>query len=117
MSKAKKKTSKKITTGAKKATEASKEASQEKQPKTGQRRSPGAKRSSGLDAAAQVLSEAGEPMSCKTVVERMLAQNLWQTKGKTPASTIYAAVLRDIAAKGQASRFRKVGRGQFALKT
>jgi len=115
MSKAKKKTSKKSTTGAKKATEASKEASQEKQPKTGQRRGPGAKRSSGLDAAAQVLNEAGEPMSCKAMVERMLADGLWHTSGKSPQATIYAALIREIAKKGDASRFRKTGPGKFTL--
>ena len=69
----------------------------------------------GLDAALQVLRDAGEPLSCKTMVERMLAQGLWQTNGKTPAATIYAAILREISTKGDASRFRKTGRGQFTL--
>ena len=44
---------------------------------------------SGLDAAATVLAEAGEPLNTKTMVERMLAKGLWTTGGKTPASTIY----------------------------
>ena len=111
----KKKKSKKATTGAKKATEASKEPTQEKQPNTGQRGGNGAKRASGLDAAAQVLGEAVEPMGCKAMVEKMLAQGLWQTKGKSPASTIYAAIIREIAAKGDASRFKKTDRGKFVL--
>ena len=75
----------------------------------------GKKRSSGLDAAAQVLAEAGEPLNTKTMVERMLAKGLWQTGGKTPAATIYAAILRECATKGDASRFRKVERGKFEL--
>jgi len=75
----------------------------------------GAKRTSGLDAAAQVLAEAGEPLDAKTMVERMLAKGLWQTNGKTPAATIYAAILRECQTKGDKARFRKVGRGQFAL--
>ena len=73
------------------------------------------KRASGLDAAAQVLAEAGEPLNTKTMVERMLAKGLWQTGGKTPAATIYAAMLREINIKGDASRFRKVERGKFEL--
>ncbi len=69
----------------------------------------------GLDAAAQVLAEAGEPLDTKTMVARMLDKGLWQTKGKTPAATIYAAIIREIAKKGDASRFCKVDRGKFAL--
>ena len=82
---------------------------------TGERGAKGAKRASGLDAAAQVLAEAKEPLTAKEMVERMLAKGLWQTTGKTPAATIYAAVIREIAAKGDDSRFRKVGRGKFEL--
>jgi len=100
-------------TGAKKATKASKDAKATTKRDTGERRATGAKRASGLDAAAKVLADADEPMSCKTIVERMLAKGLWQTKGKTPASTIYAAISREIAAKGDDARFRKVARGQF----
>ena len=70
---------------------------------------------SGLDAAATVLAEAGEPLNTKTMVERMLAKGLWKTGGKTPASTIYAAIIREIALKGAGARFRKVERGRFEL--
>ena len=127
MPKAKKKKSKKVPkkpTHAKKTAKASKDAPKPKkadlsacnaQAGTGEPRDTRAKRPSGLDAAAQVLGQVGKPMSCKAIVERMLAQGLWQTKGKTPSATIYAAIIRHIAAKGQASRFRKTGRGKFAL--
>ncbi len=70
---------------------------------------------SGLDAAAQVLGEAGEPLNTKEMVDRMLAQGLWKTGGRTPASTIYAAILRECATKGDKARFRKVARGKFEL--
>jgi len=70
---------------------------------------------SGLDAAAQVLAEVGQPLSAKEMVDRMLAQGLWQTGGKTPAATIYSAIIREISVKGDASRFRKVERGKFEL--
>ena len=106
---------------AKKATKATAKA---KKVHTGERRGKGAKqgekkaakkRPSGLDAAAQVLAEAKEPLGCKEIVDRMLSQGLWQTKGATPAATIYAAVIREIATKGDAARFRKVERGKFEL--
>ena len=70
---------------------------------------------SGLDAAAKVLADAGEPLGCKEMVERMLAKGLWKTSGKTPAATIYAAIIREIAKKGKDARFRKVDRGRFEL--
>jgi hypothetical protein len=37
----------------------------------------------------------------------------WKTEGKTPASTIYAAIIRQVRAKGKDARFRKTDRGQF----
>jgi len=49
-------------------------------------------RRSGLDAAAQVLAEAGEPLTAGEMVKRMLDGKLWKTSGKTPAATIYTAV-------------------------
>jgi len=76
----------------------------------------GERKGGALDAAVQVLKTAGGgPLGCKEMVERMLAKGLWQTKGKTPAATLYAAIIREIAAKGKDARFRKDGRGQFAL--
>ena len=76
----------------------------------------GDRKGGALDAAVQVLKTAGGgPLGCKEMVERMLAKGLWQTKGKTPAATLYAAIIREIAAKGKDARFRKDGRGQFAL--
>jgi len=38
---------------------------------------------------------------------------LWATKGATPEATLYAAVIREIAAKGKESRFKKHDRGLF----
>ena len=70
---------------------------------------------SGLDAAAKVLADAREPLDTKTMVERMIGQGLWTTGGKTPAATIYAAIIREIAVKGDASRFVKSDRGKFAI--
>ena len=70
---------------------------------------------SALDAAAKVLAEAGQPLSCPELIAAMAAKGYWSSpKGKTPAATLYAALTRAATTKGAAARFRKVGRGQFA---
>ncbi|MHB9071872.1 MAG: winged helix-turn-helix domain-containing protein [Sedimentisphaerales bacterium] len=69
----------------------------------------------GLNAVVRVLQEAGQSLNCRTIVERMLQQEYWQTNGKTPQATINAAIAREIKTKGDNSRFRKVQRGLFAL--
>lgn len=70
---------------------------------------------SGLDAAAKVLADAGQPMRARELVNTMIERGLWKSGGKTPWATIYAAMLREITAKGKASRFRKTDRGLFAF--
>jgi hypothetical protein len=72
------------------------------------------KRMSGLDAAAKVLATAKEPLGCGEIFERIQAQKLWKTGGKTPGATLNAAIIREIKGKGKESRFKKVGRGKFA---
>ena len=69
-----------------------------------------------LDAAVQVLKTKGEAMNCKAMVEAMLEKGLWSTGGKTPAATLYSAILREITVKGSEARFKKTDRGQFTLK-
>jgi HB1, ASXL, restriction endonuclease HTH domain len=70
---------------------------------------------SALDAAAKVLAETGQPLSCPELIAAMAAKGYWSSpKGKTPAATLYAALTREATTKGAAARFRKVGRGQFA---
>ena len=74
-----------------------------------------AKKYSALDAAALVLREAGQPMSCPELIAQMTAKGYWTSpKGKTPASTLYAAIAREVKLKGTASRFTKTGPGRFA---
>lgn len=70
---------------------------------------------SGLDAAAKVLKDAGEPMRARALVDAMISGGLWKSGGKTPHATIYAAMIREIAAKKSAARFRKTDRGLFAF--
>ncbi len=73
------------------------------------------KRLTGLDAVAQILREAGRPMTAKDMVQAALDRGLWTTTGRTPDRTIYAAITRDMAARGRQSRFRKGSNGKFAL--
>jgi hypothetical protein len=74
----------------------------------------GPKKPSLLNLAAEVLAKAGKPMGCKEIVEAVLKGGQWKTKGKTPAATLYSAIIREIADRSRGSRFRKVERGQFA---
>jgi len=70
---------------------------------------------SGLDAAVKVLAEAGTPLTIKQIVERILAQSLWRTKGKTPEATMHSAISKEIKLKGADSRFQKAERGLFTI--
>lgn len=53
-----------------------------------------------LDAAVKVLQAAGKPMQCGEIVQQALAKGYWHTKGATPSATLYAAMIRECAAKG-----------------
>jgi hypothetical protein len=77
-----------------------------------------AKKLSALDAAALVLRESGQPMSCPELIVQMAAKGYWSSpKGKTPASTLYAALAREAKLKGKESRFQKTGPGRFAFRS
>ena len=71
---------------------------------------------SALDAAAKVLAEAKQPMSTKEMIDAMAAKGYWKSpRGKTPAATLYSAILRERQKKGKEARFKKVERGKFTL--
>jgi hypothetical protein len=68
-----------------------------------------------IDAAAKVLAEKGEPMTCKEMIDAMAAKGYWTTPGgKTPWATLYSSIAREIRDKGKESRFKKSDRGKFA---
>ena len=74
-----------------------------------------AKKLSALDAAAQVLAQTGQPMACKEMIEAMAQKGYWSSPGgKTPSSTLYSAITKEISTKGKESRFKKTDRGRFA---
>jgi len=83
-----------------------------KAPKPAKEKKP--KRVSALDAAAQVLVKATKPMRATEMLAEMEAKGLWKSPGgKTPEATLYAAIIREIAAKGEKARFKKHERGVF----
>jgi hypothetical protein len=81
------------------------------------KKAPKEKKLSAIDAAAQVLASAKEPMNAKELIEAMKAKALWTSPGgETPHATLFSAIIREISVKGKESRFVKAGRGKFAAK-
>ena len=69
-----------------------------------------------LDAAAKVLAgKKKTAMTCRELIAVITERKMWSSpNGKTPHATLYAAMIREIAAKGKDSRFQKTERGKFA---
>jgi hypothetical protein len=85
-------------------------------PQVAKRSKDPAKKLSALDAAARVLGESKEPMNCPQMIEAMAAKGFWKSPaGKTPGSTLYAALKREITTKKGEARFRQSGPGKFSL--
>jgi hypothetical protein len=73
------------------------------------------KKLSALDAAEKVLSEKGVAMTCQELIGTMAAKGYWSSPGgKTPAATLYSAMMREINTKGNNSRFVRPAPGRFA---
>jgi hypothetical protein len=50
------------------------------------------------------------------MIEKMATKGYWTSPGgKTPASTLYAAIIRHIAIQGDEAVFQKTGKGTFAV--
>jgi hypothetical protein len=98
------------------ATKTTKKAEKTKAPKSAKpAKAKGDGKLSCLDAAAKVLSEKRGPMTTGEMIEAMAAKKYWTSPGgKTPAATLYSAILREINTKGKESRFEKTERGKFA---
>lgn len=78
-------------------------------------------RISALTAAAQLLADRATKertagLSAHDLIGRMAKAKLWSSPGgKSPASTLYAAMLREINSRGEESRFARGERGRFTL--
>lgn len=84
-------------------------------PKASKAKPAGPKKVSLIDAAYAYLAETGTPAKPKDIVTALAESGAWSTNtGKTPDATLSAAIGREIATKGDAARFRKVGPGTFA---
>jgi hypothetical protein len=76
----------------------------------------GPKKLSAIDAAAKVLGEAGTALNCQEMIDAMAKKGYWTSPGgKTPAATLYSAILRELQTKGNDSRFKKTERGKFGV--
>ena len=54
-------------------------------------------------------------MNCQELIKAMADKGYWTSPaGKTPAATLYSAIAKEIATKGQEARFTKTERGKFA---
>jgi hypothetical protein len=100
-------------------TDDGKKASKAKGKKTAKAKAEGEakeKRLGCLDAAARVLGETGQAMTCQEMIDAMATKGYWTSpNGKTPAATLYSAIAREITTKAKESRFVKSERGKFAL--
>lgn len=67
------------------------------------------------EAAIKILKEAEEPLSAKEITEIAMDEELIETSGATPEATMAAQLYTDIN-NNTSSKFKKVGRGMFALK-
>jgi hypothetical protein len=55
-------------------------------------------------------------MTSKEMIDAMAAKGYWTSPGgKTPAATLYSAILRELQTKRAEPRFVKTERGRFAL--
>lgn len=77
-----------------------------------------AKGKSLLAAAIEVLKASDEPLNCRQMVAAAKERGLWTPgAGKTPEQTLYSSIRREIAAKGDASRFAvSPSKGHFAYR-
>ena len=81
------------------------------------KKEPKTKKMSCLDAAAQLLADAGMSMTTGEMIDAMAKKGLWSSpNGRTPAATLYSAILRELKTKGKDPRFKKTERGKFAAK-
>jgi hypothetical protein len=66
-------------------------------------------------AAYVLLEQAGGPLHYKELTARAIRNKLLSSKGKNPAGTMYALLLRDIARNGRKSLFAKLAPAHFSL--
>ena len=74
------------------------------------------KKLSALEAAARVLTQTKQALSCPELIAAMAAQGYWTSPGgKTPQATLASALQREIVIKKDQSRFKKTAPGRYEL--
>ena len=68
-----------------------------------------------IDAAYEILRDAGKPLHYSEITKRMLAQKLWNTTGQTPWESVNARLSTDIKDRGLDSRFTRESPGVYTL--
>ena len=76
----------------------------------------GEKKLSALEAAARVLAETKQALSCSELIAAMASQGYWTSPGgKTPEATLSSAIQREMVVKKDRSRFKKTAPGRYTL--
>lgn len=68
-----------------------------------------------LEAVAIILREAAEPLHYREITRRIVERALWVPGGRTPEATVNARLASVIKKHGDASGFRRVGKGIFEV--
>lgn len=68
-----------------------------------------------LNAIEKVLLEAQRPLHYREITRCLLVKGLWKSSGKTPWHSIKSRLIEDISRYEDASRFKRVDRGVYAL--
>jgi hypothetical protein len=68
------------------------------------------------DAIIEVLRKEGTAMHYTAIAERVVADDLRQAVGATPASTVNAIITTSINSEGERSPFQRVARGEYVLR-
>lgn len=69
-----------------------------------------------IEAAAQALRDAGEPLHYREIAKRTLRDGMWKTSAKVPDSAMRHALNRNIEKYGGKSLVIKIRRGVFGLR-
>lgn len=64
-----------------------------------------------LTAARVVLADAPQPLTADAIYARMSDQGLWRNHHARPEAVVAAAIASDIGRRGDASEFRRSGKG------
>lgn len=70
-----------------------------------------------LDAAEKILREFDGAMSASEIVRQIHKQQLIHITGKTPLKSMNARLSVDIKIKGDNSRFKRISKGRYTLRT